>query len=174
MLTWDQLLRQINFWYWKKKQDQYTLLCSFPPVRLYSRSPSLSEVVRWNQNVNLGHMLGLKGAVAVLGHVHINADLLRPAQLLDQYQLPSLPVWSLHDKDASGVSAHDAKAQAVRPGAPRGGGGCHAEKRCRSLHVGGQRQVVEGHGLGSKVAGSAVHGARVSLTLTGGQKGSKY
>lgn len=114
-------------------------------------------------------MLGLKGALAVLRHVHIHADLLWPAQLLDQDQLAGLPVRALHDKEASGVSAHYAEAQAVRPGAPWGGGGRHAEKRCGSLQVGGQRQVVEGHGLRSQVAGAAVHGAGVSLTLTAGQ-----
>lgn len=114
-----------------------------------------------------GHMLGLKGAVGVLRHVHVNAELLGPAQLLHQYQLTSLSVRTLHDKDATVVSAHDAEAQAVWPGAPGGSCGRHAEKRGRSLQVGGQRQVMEGHGLGSQVAGAAVHGAGVSLTLKG-------
>lgn len=131
-------------------------------------SVTASEAVRRNQDVDPGHVLGLEGALAVLGHVHVDADLLRPAQLLHQDQLPGLPVRTLHDEDAAGVPAHDAEAQAVRPGAPRGGGGRHAEKRGRGLQVGGQRQVVEGHGLGGQVAGSAVHGAGVPLTLTAG------
>lgn len=124
--------------------------------------------------MNLGHVLGLKGAVAVLGHVHVDADLLRPAQRLDQYQLTGLSVRTLHDEDASGVAAHDAEAEAVRPGAAWGGGCCHAEERGGGFGVGRQRQVVEGHGLGGQVAGAAVHGAGVSLALTAGQRCSKY
>lgn len=88
-------------------------------------------------------MLGLKGAVAVLRHVHINADFLWPTQRLDKYQLSGLSVGTLHNKDASGVSTHYTEAQAFRTGTPRGGCSCHAEKRGRSLKVGGQRQVVE-------------------------------
>jgi len=170
--------RTANFW--KAVSGNLCLLwalpCSSSGFSLqFSRSPSLlSEVVRWDQNVDPCHMLGLKGAVGVLRHVHIHADLLRPAQLLHQYQLASLSVWALHDEDASGVSARYAEAQTVWPGAARGGSGRHAEKRGRGLQVGRQGQVVEGYGLGSQVAGAAVHGTGVSLTLTAGQKGSMY
>lgn len=114
-------------------------------------------------------MFGLKGAVGVLGHVHFHADLLRPPQRLHQDQLPGLSVRALHDEDASGVSAHDAEAQAVWAGASRRGGGRHAEQRGGGLQAGGQGQVVEGHGFGGQVAGAAVHGARVPLTLEGGR-----
>lgn len=134
----------------------------------------LLEVVRRHQNVDPGHMLGLEDAVTVLRHVHINADLLWPAQLLDQYQLTSLSVWTLHDEDPSGVSAHYAKAQAVRARASGCSRGSHSKKRGRGLQVGGQRQVVEGHGLWSQVAGAAVHWAGVSLTLTARQKCSNF
>lgn len=114
------------------------------------------------------HVLGLKGALAVLGHVHIHADLLGSAERLDQYQLAGLPVWTLHNEEASGVPPHYTETQAVRPCASRGGGGRHAEERGGGLEVGRQGQVVKGHGLRSQVAGAAVHGAGVPLTLTAG------
>lgn len=112
------------------------------------------------------HVLGLKGALAVLGHVHIHADLLGAAKRLDQYQLTGLPVWTLHDEEASGVPPHDPEAQAVRACVSRGGSCRHTEKRGGGLEVGRHGQVVEGHGLWSQVAGAAVHGAGVPLTLT--------
>lgn len=111
-------------------------------------------------------MLGLKSAVTVLRHVHVNADLLRSTQLLHHDQLTGLSVRALHDKDAPGVSAHYAESQAVRSRAAWGSGSCHAEQCGRSLQVGGQGQEVEGHCLGSVEAGTAVHRAGVPLTLT--------
>lgn len=119
-------------------------------------------------------MLGLEGAVAVLGHVHVHAHLLRAPQRLDQHQLAGLPVRTLHDEGASGVAAHDAEAEAVRPRAARGGGRRHAEERGRGLGVGRQGEVVEGHGLRRQVTGAAVHGAGVPLTLTATHRCSKY
>lgn len=115
-------------------------------------------------------MLGLKGAVDVLGHLHTDGDLLRPTKRLHQDQLTSLSVRALHDEDASGVSPRYAEAQAIWPGAAGGRCGCHAKQRGRSLQVGGQGQIVEGNGLRSQMARAAVHGARVSLTLTASLK----
>lgn len=68
---------------------------------------------------------------------------------------------------AAAVPTHDAEPKAVgsRPAGHRGHG--HAEECDGRCQVGGQRQVVEGDGLGQMAAGSAVHGAGVSFTLTG-------
>lgn len=148
------------------KQKKCCLSYSIELKPAWASNPS--EVIRWNENVHPRHVLGLKGALAVLGHVHIQADLLGSTQRLDQYQLAGLPVWTLHDEEASGVASHYTETQAVRPSASRWGSGRHAEKRGGGLEVGRQGQVVEGHGLRGQVAGAAVHGAGVPLTLTAG------
>lgn len=126
---------------------------------------SALELIGRDEECDFGEMLGLKGAVQVLGHVHVHLDGLGALQALHQDELPGLPVRALHHKVAPVVASHNAKAETVgsRPaGCCRRG---HAEERGWGQQVGGQRQIVEGDGFGRLVARSAIHRAGVALAL---------
>lgn len=111
-------------------------------------------------------MFGLEGAVGVLGHLHLHAELLWASHGLDEDQLSGLTVRALHHEHAPGVtSARDAKAEAVRTRPTRSGCGGHAEQGGRGAQVGRQRQVVVRNGLCGKRTGAALHRTGIPFTL---------
>lgn len=50
------------------------------------------EVIRGHKDGDLGHVVGLEGAIQVFRHVHVHLQRLRPLQGLDEDQLSGLAV----------------------------------------------------------------------------------
>lgn len=126
-----------------------------------------SKHIWGHKHCDLEDVLAQEDFVGELAHLQLHLQRGWPCHGAGEQKLPRVPVRAPHGENALAPATRDGKAQAVTHQA----GGGHLEEHTGDGAIGLERQVVEGDGAGSQLAGSAVHGAGVPLALAARREG---